>query len=229
MRIIKGSLIMAIMAGARLVAAQSTETKPATDAEKVADALRAGPDFITKGCDAPRFLASRRKAAPTGCCGRAPANGPVFQPCPGIRTTSRCASIELSWTGSSRVWQGKNPTSTSLGSRTYVRGCVRAEQGEESDVKRRIPCRPARHDHFSAPGDEPGGGLAVTAPMACLISIPCHMERRRSWLCRSNRRARNDQHMARRGFAGRATRVHRHPACSHDRHVTGTVPPTHRG
>jgi hypothetical protein len=48
MRIIVHGLIMAIIAGVRTVPAQSTETRPATDAEKVADALRAGPDFITK-------------------------------------------------------------------------------------------------------------------------------------------------------------------------------------
>jgi hypothetical protein len=48
MRIITSCLIMAMMAGTRFVAAQPAETRPATDGEKVADALRAGPDFITK-------------------------------------------------------------------------------------------------------------------------------------------------------------------------------------
>jgi hypothetical protein len=41
-------LIMVALASARIAGAQSAETKPATDAEKIADALRAGPDFITK-------------------------------------------------------------------------------------------------------------------------------------------------------------------------------------
>ena len=48
MKLMAGGLVAAMLVGARVATAQFAEAKPVTDAEKIADALRAGPNFITK-------------------------------------------------------------------------------------------------------------------------------------------------------------------------------------
>ena len=68
--------------------AQSSERLPVTDAEKIADALRAGPEFITRDATL-CSTGHRRRAAHTGFFVKARANGPVSRAFPRIRTMSQ--------------------------------------------------------------------------------------------------------------------------------------------
>jgi len=66
---------------------------PTSDAEKIADALRAGPIFITK--DATISIGQRPKAESIASCARARASGPACLRFPGMRMTNPAVSMPL--------------------------------------------------------------------------------------------------------------------------------------
>jgi len=84
-------LIITVLCAAAAAFAQTAESgMPVTDAEKIADALRAGPVFVTK--DAPMLDWPRRPEANIAFFVRVRINGPVSWAILDFHTMSRRAS-----------------------------------------------------------------------------------------------------------------------------------------
>ena len=95
-------LLTTVLLAAATAFAQSPDRLPVTDAEKIADALRAGPDSSprTRLCS----IGRPRLEANTGFFVKAPTNGPVSRVFPGIRTMSQGVSTRCSCNGFKTAW-----------------------------------------------------------------------------------------------------------------------------
>ena len=99
--------------------AQTAEPRLAiTDAEKIADALRAGPVFITKGAtllDWPPASGGEYRVLR-----KARTNGPVSRLFPGIRMMNQGASTRYSCTGFRTAWPAGPRALIASASRTCI-------------------------------------------------------------------------------------------------------------
>jgi hypothetical protein len=118
MKLLRSVLLTAVTA-----LAQSSDRLPVTDAEKIADALRAGPAFITKDAtllDWPAAPGGEYQVLRKGL-----RNGPVCRVFPGIITTSQGVSTQYSCGGYRTALPGAHPKLKALASPTCisVHGC----------------------------------------------------------------------------------------------------------
>ena len=89
-----GTIVLLTVASA---VAQSSDQMPVTDAEKIADAMRGGPAFITK--DATLLDWPAKPGGEYRILRKALTNGPVFRVIHCIHTMSRAASTLFSCAG----------------------------------------------------------------------------------------------------------------------------------
>jgi hypothetical protein len=109
-------LIIIVLGAAAAAFAQTAESgMPVTDAEKIADALRAGPVFVTK--DATLLDWPRRPEANIAFFVRARINGPVSRAILDFHTMSRRRSTASSSAGFKAAAPGVRRTSIASASR----------------------------------------------------------------------------------------------------------------
>jgi hypothetical protein len=117
--------------------AQSPDRLPVPDAEKIADALRAGPAFITK--DATVLVGHRQLEVNTGSFAKDRTNGPVFRLFLGLRMMRATPHSRQSQGATTRYFCGERRTALPAARRTLITSASRTCSSASGNLRKMAP------------------------------------------------------------------------------------------
>ena len=173
----RGRLMAIVCSMAACAFAQKAESHlPVTNPEKIADALRAGPAFITKDATVLDWPSSPKEN--TAFSAKARANGPVFRPFPGIHDEPGCFDrVFFQWMKDGVA--GRTPHIDRIGIAYMCVGAwvkpAKDSSGQEFHVGPHLMVVSPHQDDF--------GARIVTDQMACPTWRICQAARSYIWLC----------------------------------------------